>query len=81
MNNIEDTCFYGAANPGTPGQQAGVAIWKINPMKEGTRLGDEGVDYVDWDRKLVQEAELKGLIEHLIYPAKPDITSRLRWDR
>ena len=60
MSNNEDTIYYGAANAGTSGQQTGTAMFKITPMKEGTRLGDEGVDLPDWLRKTTQEAQLMG---------------------
>ncbi len=43
-------------------------------MKEGTRLGDEGVDFPEWLRKTTQDAQLLGVFDHLIQAAKPELT-------
>jgi hypothetical protein len=43
-------------------------------LPEGKRLGDEGVDYVEWRRGTKQEAQMKGLWVHLSQAATPEIT-------
>ena len=76
MSNIPNSS-YGAAN-GTASDRTGSIPWGSPPLKEGSRLGDAGVDFVDWERKTRQEAQLRALHEHIYSAPRPDIT-RAQW--
>ena len=69
MNNLH----YGAANSGTSSQTGG-ANWRPLPLPAGKRLGDEGVEFVEWMRGTKQEAQIRGLWPHLSQAATPDVT-------
>ncbi len=73
MNNLDDTFYHGAANSGSSSQTGGTNCRPL-PLPEGKRLGDEGVDYVEWRRGTKQEAQMKGLWVHLSQAATPEIT-------
>ena len=73
MSNIEDTIYHGAANRETSSQTGGVN-WRPLPLPEGSRLGDEGVDFVEWLRKTTQEAQIRGVWIHLSQAEMVEIT-------
>ena len=73
MNNLDDTLYHGAANSGTSSQTGG-ANWRPLPLPAGKRLGDEGVDFVEWFRETKQEAQIRGLWPHLSQAATADVT-------
>ena len=73
MNNQDDMLFHGAANPGTS-SQTGSANWRPLPLPAGRRLGDEGVDFVEWFRETKQEAQVRGIWPHLSQAATADVT-------
>ena len=73
MSNIEDTIYHGAANRETSSQTGG-ANWRPLPLPEGSRLGDEGVDFVEWLRKTTQEAQIRGVWIHLSQAEMVEIT-------
>jgi hypothetical protein len=73
MSNLDDTLYHGAANREAPSQTGG-ANWRPLPLPEGTRLGDEGVEFVEWRRKTIQEAEVRAVWIHLSQEATPEIT-------
>ena len=73
MSNIDDTFYHGAANSGASSQTGGVN-WRPLPLPAGKRLGDEGVDFVEWWRETKQEAQIRGIWIHLSQAATADVT-------
>ena len=78
MSYVPNTSLHGAANGNSSERTAGNVTWGSPPLKEGSRLGDAGVDFVDWERKTRQEAQLRALHEHVYSAPRPDIT-RAQW--
>ena len=67
--------------PQTGRPATGLEAYRGDPPrqnKEGSRLGDAGVDFVDWKRKTRQQAQLRALHEHIYSAPRPDIT-RAQW--